>query len=308
MSEATPRGHPSSGAPDPQSRIGFGLVLALVAANVFGFVTPLARYSYEFGANPVTAALFRVAFGAIGATIMMVILRRSLRIPKAGILPTLGVTVTLAAAALCYLSAVAFIPVSLGVLIFYTYPLMIAAFTTLFQRAPLGALRAIAFVVAFAGLAIAFGPSFDVIDGLGVLLAFAAAVFLAALFIFSAQALRHVGITTITFYSNVGAIPIIVGGVFLLGGLALPTADAGWIGLVGSSLCYAVGIFLHFAAIGFAGPARTAMIFNLEPIVAVILAATLLGESLTPVQYAGGALVIGALVLATLAERRDSQA
>ena len=40
------------------------------------------------------------------------------------------------------------------------------------------------------------------------------------------------------------------------------------------------------------GAARTAMFFNVEPIVAMTVAAFLLGESLTLVQYAGGELVI----------------
>jgi drug/metabolite transporter (DMT)-like permease len=52
------------------------------------------------------------------------------------------------------------------------------------------------------------------------------------------------------------------------------------------------------------GAAHTAMFFNLEPIIAMILAAFLLGESLTLVQYTGGALVIGALVMTSLADRR----
>ena len=94
--------------------------------------------------------------------------------------------------------------------------------------------------------------------------------------------------------------------VYAFGGPALPTADAGWGGLVGSGLCYAVGIFLHFGAINVIGAARTAMFFNLEPIIAMILAAFLLGESLTLVQYAGGALVIGALVMTSLADRRPT--
>ena len=72
---------------------------------------------------------------------------------------------------------------------------------------------------------------------------------------------------------------------------------------MGSSGCYAAGIFLHFAAILLAGPTRAAMFFNLEPVVAMAVAALLLGESLGVVQYDGGALVIAALVLSTVADR-----
>ena len=54
------------------------------------------------------------------------------------------------------------------------------------------------------------------------------------------------------------------------------------------------------------GAARTAMFFNVEPIVAMTVAAFLLGESLTVVQYAGSVLVVGALVMSTLADRRPT--
>lgn len=289
---------------EAQSRLALGMGTALLGASLFGFVVPLARFSYEFGTDPATAALVRLALGAGVATFMMFILRRSFVMPRSGIPSAIGVAICSVSTALCYLSAVVYIPVSLAVLIFYTYPLMVAAYAAIVQRTPLGALRGIAFIAAFAGLAIAFGPSFDGLDWRGVALAAAAAASLTAMFIFSAVALRHVGVVSITFYSNIGSFSVMVAIVYAFGGPALPTADVGWGGLIGSGLCYAVGIFLHFGAINVIGAARTAMAFNLEPLIAMILAALLLGESLTLVQYAGGGLVIVALVMTSLADRR----
>ena len=301
---AGPRDVAGSAAAETRRRLALGTGTALLGASLFGFVVPLARFSYEFDSDPATAALVRLALGASVATLTMFILRRRFAMPRAGIPAALGVTIFSVSTALCYLTAVVYIPVSLAVLIFYTYPLMVAAYTAVVQRSPLGMMRGVAFIAAFAGLAIAFGPSFDELDWRGVALAAAAAASLTSMFLFSAAALRHVGVVPITFYSNVGSFSIMVAIVYAFGGPALPTADAGWGGLIGSGLCYAVGIFLHFGAINVIGAARTAMLFNLEPIIAMILAAFLLGESLTLVQYAGGALVIGALVMTSLADRR----
>ena len=287
-------------------RLALGMGTALLGAGLFGFVVPLARFSYEFDSDPATAALVRLGLGAGVATLLMFVLRRRFAMPRAGIPTALGVTVCSLSTALSYLMAVVYIPVSLAVLIFYTYPLMVAAYTAIVQRSPLGVLRGVAFIVAFAGLAIAFGPSFEELDWRGVALASVAATSLTAMFLFSAAALRHVGVVPITFYSNVGSFAGMVAIVYAFGGPALPTASAGWGSLVGSGLCYAVGIFLHFGAINMIGPARTAMFFNLEPIIAMTLAAFLLGESLTVVQYAGGALVVGALVMTSLADRRQT--
>jgi drug/metabolite transporter (DMT)-like permease len=50
-----------------------------------------------------------------------------------------------------------------------------------------------------------------------------------------------------------------------------------------------------FVSIARIGPFRTALIMNLEPLVATLGSIALLGEVLTPMQAAGGALMIVAL-------------
>lgn len=288
----------------PRHAIALGAGFALVAAGCFGFVTPLARYAYEFGTNPATAALVRITVGAVVAVGVALVLGRGRKLPRTAFLPVVGVTACLGLAAIFYLSAVAFVPVSLAVLLFYLYPLMVAAYATLFQGRPLGLLRMSAFIIAFGGLAIAFAPSVSGLDWLGVLLGVVSAVLLAGLFLFSEAALRHADVVTVTLYSNVGCVPIVVVGVLLLGGPEGPSTHAGWAALLASGILFGAGMFLNFAAIAFAGSTRTAMVFNIEPVIAMVVATSLLGESLSAIQYAGAALVIFALAMSGLADRR----
>ncbi len=91
----------------------------------------------------------------------------------------------------------------------------------------------------------------------------------------------------------------------ILGGLVLPETGAGWLGLGGLCVFYVGAILSMFAALRAAGAVPTSLIFNLEPLVAIVAAAILLGERLMPVQMVGVALVIGALMLASLARPRD---
>lgn len=287
--------------------VGTGMVVALFCAVSYGLVMPFTRFSYDYGVNPETAVVFRLSLAALVATGVVLALNRSVAIPRQGVLSTLAATLGLAAASLCYNSAVAFISVTFTVLIVYTYPLMIAAYVTLVQGAVLGWPRACAFLIAFAGLSLTLGPSFQDLDWRGVLLALGAAVSVVAMFIASSAALRHSNVTTLAFYTNLGGVPLTMGYLWLFGALGLPTEAPGWIGHLGAALCYALGIFANLAAIALGGPARTAMILNLEPIVAMAAAAVLLGERMTAQQYAGGALVIAALMLsawADLARRR----
>ena len=44
------------------------------------------------------------------------------------------------------------------------------------------------------------------------------------------------------------------------------------------------------------GPFRTALLINLEPLLATLISAPLLGEIITPLQAVGGAIMLGALV------------
>ena len=44
------------------------------------------------------------------------------------------------------------------------------------------------------------------------------------------------------------------------------------------------------------GPFRSALIMNLEPLLATLLSAPLLGEVLTPIQGIGAAIMLGAIV------------
>src|SRR5262249_55379903 len=108
----------------PRRRIWLGLVLLLVAALMFSLHNTLARLAYDEGVTPSTinasrtsAALlmFVIVFGARGAWP---------RVPRAAWL-------VFGATALCYsihnpllLVAFKFIPVSLAVLVIYTFPLL----------------------------------------------------------------------------------------------------------------------------------------------------------------------------------------
>jgi drug/metabolite transporter (DMT)-like permease len=51
------------------------------------------------------------------------------------------------------------------------------------------------------------------------------------------------------------------------------------------------------------GAFRTALVMNLEPVVSTLLSIVVLGEVLTPVQFAGGAIML--LALCAFQLRRD---
>jgi len=75
-----------------------------------------------------------------------------------------------------------------------------------------------------------------------------------------------------------------------------PETVGGWLAVIAVSVAVTTGILGVFASTMRIGPFRTALFMNLEPPLATIGSALLLGEVITPLQALGGAVMIAALV------------
>ncbi len=82
------------------------------------------------------------------------------------------------------------------------------------------------------------------------------------------------------------------------GGPDLAISADGWLVLAGIVLVSTVGAILtFFAGLARVGPSAASILSTFEPVVTVSLAAAVFGESLSPVQLLGGALVLSAVVV-----------
>ena len=275
-----------------------GRALAVSTAMLFGGVTTLARLAYDGGSNPLTVVATRFLIATVVIAPLIFVLRRSYFLPRKA-WPMVGlVSLVWSIGAAGYLSSVFFIPVSLAVLILYTFPLMVIAAQALFERTRVKASRVVPFPIAFAGLVLALGPSAYDLDGRGVALALLGATGYAASFVLSKRLVIEHDVFAVTMYVNAGGV-VLVSAVVLFFGVAAPHSASGWIGLGGVTLFYVAATLTQFTAIRYVGPSATAMLLNLEPLISIGAAAMLLGERLTIVQLAGALMVIGALVLST---------
>jgi drug/metabolite transporter (DMT)-like permease len=202
------------------------------------------------------------------------------------------------------LIAITRISITLALLVFYTYPAMVALVSTVFFKERLDATRWAALVVSLVGLVLVIigAGSVGAFDLVGVGLAFAGALCQVAYALLA----RH-GFPSIP-GPQVGAITFGVGtALYLAIGLAVgnlaalgaPLASSAallpilWAGVIGAgipTMAWIVGIRAL-------GAPRAAIISTLEPVVGVILAALLLGERPTPLQIVGGALIVGAAIV-----------
>ncbi|MBT5513590.1 MAG: DMT family transporter [Rhodospirillaceae bacterium] len=275
-----------------------GLIAAGAAATSLGVVTTGARVAYDAGLSPATLVAFRVLVGTVAVILLLIALKRGFKIARDARRPAVGLSLGMIMIAYGYMSSVFFIPVSLAALIFYFYPIIVLILSSIADRTVPGLITQAAFFAAFIGLALALGPSFDSLDWRGLLGAGIAAMGATMVMICGAAAARRMDPITLTFYSQISSLPIVLAVMYFAGGPALPEGGVGWAGLGFAAGGYLFGIIFQMLAVRFADPTPVSMIHNLEPLVTLIIAAVILGERLSPLQYAGGGLVLAAVMIA----------
>jgi drug/metabolite transporter (DMT)-like permease len=274
-----------------------GPALVVLAAAGFAVQTVLARLSYEMGANVITLLAVRGLVAVAALYLFFRLLGRSLALPPRLRLVATGVGLITSVQAMGVLGAVHYIPVSLTVLIFYTYPVVVTLVTRFTEKAPLTPLKIGAAVAAFGGVALAVNVSLGTLDPRGVALAAAAAAALASTTVIGARVLRGGDPLAIVWQMIVTSTTIFCLLVPVLGGIALPTGTVGWAAFIGSAFGFVFGAMLFYSMLARIGAQRVAMIMNSEPVLTIGLAVLVLGETLTPVQLLGGALVVAAIML-----------
>jgi drug/metabolite transporter (DMT)-like permease len=273
-----------------------GLALALGAAASYGFNITFARIAaFEGVAGPVVIA-YRVLIALVLVAVFAAVVRTSLRVPRETVLPMVVLGLSSAGVGLCYISSVSFIPVTVAAVVFYTFPVVIVVvgpFVTGTRSSP--RLLGIA-LMAFVGVVLVVGPGFSSLDIRGLLLAAAASPSAVVQFFVANRCAsvptlpKVIWVQAMSLPTSVLAAVLTVGlpgpGVLLLAPLAVGVTIGGFL----------VGFVLHMMALARISAVVAGLAFCLEPVVAALTSASLLGERLAPLQYLGGALVIAAIV------------
>jgi drug/metabolite transporter (DMT)-like permease len=281
---------------------GIGFIIA--SALAFGSMAILARFVYADGVDTVTLLALRFA---IAAACLAVITRlRGLRLPRGA---------TLAAAALLggagyagqaasFFTALTFAPAGLVALLLYLHPALVALLAALLLREPIGPTKLLALGVALAGTALTVIPAlvtgaagaFPRI-GVGVALGVAAAAIYAVYIVAGTRLARSVEPLALSTVVVASAAVVFVAAA-ALSGVHLPQSAKGWSALAGIAIIGTVAaISLFFAGLDRVGPTSASTLSTVEPVFTVALAAIVLGETIAPVQLAGGALILAAVVL-----------
>lgn len=277
-----------------------GLILAAIAGIALAFITPFARVTYDAGSGPLTMVGVRISFGAIVLSMIAITFGIGLRrVPKAAWPAIIVGAVSLGIITFGYMLSVAYIPVGLAALVFYTFPLVVLAAESIRTRRRPSLWRILIFTAAFLGLALALGPDAKNLDPVGVALAFVGGLGTVGLLLAGQKASVHVHPMAFAVYANVLLAPVAVAILIGFDGYAPPTEAIGWIAFAGAGIAYLIGVTAQISAVKFAPPGDVALVHNIEPVVSIAIAWVLLAETLSVIQVVGVCFVMAAVFAGT---------
>ena len=288
----------------PRARTWVGITLALAAAVAFALANTSASLAYHSGSNPLTVAAIRFVLPTAVLVVWLHLRGVPLGLPTRDgwIAAALGTVTAVYTWAL--LSAIGAIPLALAILVFYLFPLIATVILGLCGWEKLGWQTITSIVLAFVGLTLALDPRGGNLNIAGVALAFVAAVGLGTVVAVSSRVFRAGDSRPVTLYMAAVASVLLIALCAVHGEFVLPQTGLGWVGFVGAAGFYAFAMITFYIAISMIGPVQVSLLSYSEPVTAAGLGVSLLGEALAPIQIAGIALVVMALIGATLWQPR----
>lgn len=275
--------------------MGTGVVM--LTALLVSLSSIFSRFAYDAGANPQTLVFFRFLLFSSLYLVIAGIVSKPLHLPRQNrfFVYLAGGFYTLGSGAL--LASMFYLPVSLAIVIFYTYPIFTLAGEKFAAGERLKPIETGCFVLAFTGLLLALKIDFLTLNATGVGLATIASLAMSASYLTSEKKLKSVKPFLLTFHLALCGLVIMTLYILLTGsfnpGKFTSTA---LLSVFLASLCFSAAFFCMFKGISLIGAVNTAMILNLEPVFTIGLAFLLLNESLAAIQIFGAVLVIISII------------
>ncbi|MCI0581550.1 MAG: DMT family transporter [Chloroflexi bacterium] len=299
--------------------VAVGVALTVVSAFAFGSGALFAKPVYAADVGWHTLMAWRFLIGAALAWAWVAARpasRRALRsMDRRAILVAILLGVLYTGNSGTYFAALETVSASLGALIVYVYPALVAVLSLRVGRRLEGRRAWGALALATIGVFLAVGAiEATAVPPLGGLLLMIASPIIYAVWIVLAARLSGEGSGAVGRDAAEGVDPIPAGAVMMsataatywISGLALGRsvlpgqvpAEA-WAGILGvGAVSTFVAILTFYGGTHRIGAARASLVSTVEPIWTIALASLLFAESLTPIQLVGGGLILAGVVIA----------
>ena len=288
--------------PSRERTVGAGIAVMVVAAVCISLSNILSPLVYSTGTT-VTALL-------LGRFLVFPCLCFAwLRLQQTPLSMTSAERVTAFGAGLfymtghgCLIGSFSLIPVSLAILLLFTFPLITLLGEAILDRRLPGLISLGCILTAFFGLTIALQVEWERLSWPGIALALTAAICVSTAFLWTGRKLSHIDSTLMTFHMALSGLALaavyaVMSGTFTL---VLP-AMADVVTFLAAVLTFNAAFLAMYVGVRRIGASQAAMFMNMEPVFTIALAVMVLSERLSVWQACGAALVIAAVIAAQLA-------
>ncbi|RKQ86263.1 EamA domain-containing membrane protein RarD [Solirubrobacter pauli] len=281
------------------------MYFCLASGAAFGAMAVFGKLAYAEGATVGTLLALRFLFAsglfwAGNATFVAKEGQSLFRLERRDVLLALGLGAGgYALQAGLYFAALPRIDAGVLSLLVFTFPVIVAVAAVALGREVLTRRRVVALASSSAGLVLVVGGAGG-LDPVGVALGLAAAVVYSGYILVSESVAKRMSPLTLAALVCTGAAGALTVGAVLVGQFQPGELTvAGWwwlLCLAGVSTVAAVALF--FAGLARVGPTRASILATVEPLVTVLLAFAVFGETIGLAGVLGGVLVVAAVLLA----------
>ncbi len=284
----------------------FGVIFALVAGILFGLIGPTTKIAYNSGASVALTIFLRYAVASIIILPFIPYQNNLLKIFKKNLKYFLSISAGSIFLTLGLLTSVIFIEVSFTILIFCLYPIYVLLFSIIVDKEKISLTVRILFFVTFLGIILVIGPSFKVINIVGILLAFLASLGSTSMIIVNQKmSIKGISPIPINIFINVFNTFFFFVILKIFFSLNFNFDINIYLLILIPSVCYSFALLSQLIAIPKIGQSYTALFLYLEPVVGVLGAVFLLKENLETYQMIGASIVIISLLSASFISRRN---
>ena len=278
----------------------FGVIFALVAGILFGLIGPTTKIAYNAGASVGLAIFLRYAVASVIILPFLPYQKNLIDNYKKNIKYFLSIAVGSIFLTLGLLTSVIFIEVSLTILIFCLYPIYVLLYSIIIDKEKILLTVKILFLLTFFGIVMVLGPSFKVINFLGILLAIIASLGATSMIIINQKmSLKNISPIPINIFINIFNTRFFFVILKIFFSLSFSFSINIYLLILIPSICYSFALLSQLIAIPKIGQSYTALFLYLEPVVGVLGAVFLLKENLETYQITGAFIVIVSLLLAS---------
>jgi len=279
--------------PPAPNRSAAGVALVIGSAFCFGTLGIFGKFAYRLGLTTPQLLSYRFALAAVLLWLVNAVTRQPLP-PRRSLL---GLVIMGGAGyvgqSASYFSALHYIPASTNALLLYTYPVVVTLLAALLFGESLGWMKLVAVGLAFFGTLLVVEAQVRAAAPIGIVLGLGSAAFYTGYILYGSRLLP-------------GLPPVAATATIMTSAAAVWSTFATASGQIAVSWTLPrLALIVSFAVVGTTipilafilglprvGPSRAAILSTFEPASTVLLAVIILGETTSPLQILGGALIL----------------